>query len=443
MKKVQPNAIYFGNPLFSSKSRSKDFCFLHDKLESRLVGWRSKVLSWAGHATMIKVVASALPCYTFSTSDVPISVCDKLDSTTHHFWWNPKKEFGRYLAWKAWDELCKPKVSGGLGFRKAKKFNEALIAKFTWMVASGFNSPCILALQSVCAILKISIPLSPIEDKLVWVADSKGLFSVKSTLKLSMVHLESPIIDPCWSSLWKCKIHERLKMFLWRIGSETLPTNAALVARMGKGPGPLVSFVSDTVHVGNGLDIIKFVLNPPVCPGSPTKLCGISPDSSTQFALILDCIWSFRNQIVHQGPLQSPLTCLKSLKLRIMEHSTSLDPGDFMCPREVSWWLPPPPQIVAFDSSSAEAAAIVWALEIASSLKFPRIIVESDAKLCVDVVLGKPLDSCWRREANSVAHELASFFPPHGLPFSYKMDSLPPSFKEAWLSEFPAWFVAL
>ena len=53
-------------------------------------------------------------------------------------------------------------------------------------------------------------------------------------------------------------------------------------------------------------------------------------------------------------------------------------------------------QIAAFDSSSAEATAIVWALEIASSLKFPRIIVESDAKLCVDAVLGKPLDSCWR-----------------------------------------------
>ena len=148
MKKVQPNAIYLGNPLFSSRSRSKDFRFLHDKLESRLVGWRSKVLSWAGRATMIKAVASALPCYTFSTSDVPVSVCDKLDSTTRRFWWNPKKESGRYLAWKAWDELCKPKGSGGLGFRKAKKFNEALMAKFTWMVASGFNSPCISALRS-------------------------------------------------------------------------------------------------------------------------------------------------------------------------------------------------------------------------------------------------------------------------------------------------------
>ena len=158
--------------------------------------------------------------------------------------------------------------------------------------------------------------------------------------------------------------HERLKMLLWRIGSEILPTNAALVARMGKGDplcplchvenetlphlffycqvsrlfwfGVCWGFKSEAVHVGNGLDIIKFVLNRLVCHGSPTELCGISPDSSTQLALILDCIWSFRNQIVHQGPLQSPLTYLKSLELRIMEHSASLDPGDFMRPREVS-----------------------------------------------------------------------------------------------------------
>jgi hypothetical protein len=108
-------------------------------------------------------------------------------------------------------------------------FNQDLLSWNINILRDLFDS------ESVCAILKISIPLSPIEDKLVWVADSKGLFSVKSALKLSMVHLESPIIDPCWSSLWKCKIHERLKMFLWRIGSEILPTNTALVAEWARG----------------------------------------------------------------------------------------------------------------------------------------------------------------------------------------------------------------
>jgi hypothetical protein len=78
---------------------------------------------------------------------VPTAVCDKLDATTHRFWWSPKKEKGRYLAWKSWDYLCNSKAFGGLGFRKAKKCNEAFIAKLAWMIASKRDSPCMRALR--------------------------------------------------------------------------------------------------------------------------------------------------------------------------------------------------------------------------------------------------------------------------------------------------------
>jgi hypothetical protein len=86
MKKISDQATYLGAPLFATSNRTKDFKYLQDKLESRLKGWRSKNLSWAGRSTMIKSVAQALPMYTFSTFDVPKGVCDKLDSTTRRFW---------------------------------------------------------------------------------------------------------------------------------------------------------------------------------------------------------------------------------------------------------------------------------------------------------------------------------------------------------------------
>ena len=79
MKKVNLNAKYLGSPLFNSKSRIRDFTFLQEKLESRLLGWRYKALSWAGRDTMIKAVALALPSYTFFALDVPLSVCEKMD----------------------------------------------------------------------------------------------------------------------------------------------------------------------------------------------------------------------------------------------------------------------------------------------------------------------------------------------------------------------------
>ena len=57
MKSLKKDAIYLGSPLFLSRSPSKDFKYLIDKLETRLMGWRSKTLSWAGRSTLITSVA--------------------------------------------------------------------------------------------------------------------------------------------------------------------------------------------------------------------------------------------------------------------------------------------------------------------------------------------------------------------------------------------------
>ncbi len=57
MKTIPQNANYLGAPLFSTRSRSKDFKFLQERLESKLLGWRCKSLSWAGRNTLINSVA--------------------------------------------------------------------------------------------------------------------------------------------------------------------------------------------------------------------------------------------------------------------------------------------------------------------------------------------------------------------------------------------------
>ena len=93
-------------------------------------------------------MADSLPSYTFSTFDVPVGISNKLDAATHRFWWNPKKDKGGFLAWKAWEQLCCPRIHGWVGFRTAKKSNEAFIAKITWLVASKRISPCLVALRS-------------------------------------------------------------------------------------------------------------------------------------------------------------------------------------------------------------------------------------------------------------------------------------------------------
>lgn len=63
MKKLKQDAVYLGAPLFLSKSPSKYFKYLIDRLEIKLIGWRSKTLSRAERTSIIKSVAHAISNY--------------------------------------------------------------------------------------------------------------------------------------------------------------------------------------------------------------------------------------------------------------------------------------------------------------------------------------------------------------------------------------------
>ena len=148
MKSLKKDAVYLGAPLFMSRSPSKDFKFLQEKLESKFSGWRSKSLSWAGRCTLITSVAQAIPSYTLSAFHVPTKNCDKLDSLTRRFWWKPKEKKGKFIAWKQWDKLCHPKSAGGLGFKKIQRHQQCTIGQLAWMIASKRDSLCMKILRA-------------------------------------------------------------------------------------------------------------------------------------------------------------------------------------------------------------------------------------------------------------------------------------------------------
>ena len=134
--------------MFLSRAPSKDFAFLQDKLEGKIMGWRSKCLFGVGRKTLINSIAQTIPIYTMSTFNIPNKVCDKLDSITRRFWWKPKQHKGIFLAWKALDNLCCPTKEGGIRFKKAKHINSSLLAKLGWMVVSKRDSLCMSILRS-------------------------------------------------------------------------------------------------------------------------------------------------------------------------------------------------------------------------------------------------------------------------------------------------------
>ena len=74
VKNLKKDAVYLGAPVLLSRAPSKDFAFLQNKLESKLSGWRSKCLSWAGRRTLITAVAQSIPTYAMSSFNIPNKV---------------------------------------------------------------------------------------------------------------------------------------------------------------------------------------------------------------------------------------------------------------------------------------------------------------------------------------------------------------------------------
>lgn len=58
------------------------------------------------------------------------------------------------------------------------------------------------------------------EDELLWLANPDGCFSVKSCFKI----LEEEDNSEVWKAIWKARLHERCKLFLWRAMSNIIPT---------------------------------------------------------------------------------------------------------------------------------------------------------------------------------------------------------------------------
>ncbi len=85
----------------------------------------------------------------------------------------------------------------------------------------------------VAAIQKIPLPFTPKEDRLMWIKDPKGHFFVKSVIKTNQELDVAAYSNIKWTELWKLKLNERVKMLIWRIGSNIIPTKKNMTQRLG------------------------------------------------------------------------------------------------------------------------------------------------------------------------------------------------------------------
>lgn len=71
------------------------------------------------------------------------------------------------------------------------------------------------------------------KDSLLWTGSNNGVFLVKSCHALACSKARIEGVTTLWKLLWGSKLHERLKMFSWRLVIGVIPTKSVLGWRLG------------------------------------------------------------------------------------------------------------------------------------------------------------------------------------------------------------------
>ena len=106
------------------KKKEDSFDNIKQRDWKKLQGWEGKLLSQAGREILIKAVAQALPTYTMSCFKLPVTLFHDIEALIQRFFWGQRGD-SRKVHWVRWEELCKPKEQGGMGFKDLSRFNDA------------------------------------------------------------------------------------------------------------------------------------------------------------------------------------------------------------------------------------------------------------------------------------------------------------------------------
>ena len=125
---------YLGVPLSPVSLKVADYGVLVTKVRNRILNWKSKFLSLGGRKQLIVSVLQSLQLYWMAIFAFPSTIIHDLEALFRDFLWSHgNSSKGRCRV--AWSLVCRPKHSGGLGFKRLSVWNRSLLTKHIWDLA--------------------------------------------------------------------------------------------------------------------------------------------------------------------------------------------------------------------------------------------------------------------------------------------------------------------
>ncbi|XP_059451121.1 uncharacterized protein LOC132181912 [Corylus avellana] len=136
---ILARAKYLGIPLFMNRKKKDTSIELKDRFFAKISRWKARLLSQVARTTLLKLVANAIPTYIMSLFLLPKSLCSNINAGLRKFWWGFPQDKKHNLSFLSWENICKPKVLGGLGIRSMEFLNNSLLARLGWKMT--INQP--------------------------------------------------------------------------------------------------------------------------------------------------------------------------------------------------------------------------------------------------------------------------------------------------------------
>jgi hypothetical protein len=236
---------------------------------------------------------------------------------------------------------------------------------------STWNIPLISSLfdtHSVREIKKTAIS-SPSISEFLWTPSSSGKFTTSSAYRfissLRVSAYSTPFVPAQWKQLWKLKLNARLKLFLWKIAWDIVPSKARLQAVFPISPDdsmcPLCNMEEDSLlHLFFNCSFARIAWRSSFWPLdsqawsslslsswvqgiiSPHAAFGIPKDDVHLFqifsAVLCDRLWFCRNKAIHEGSIPDISKLALSIKKTASAHAAAW--GSVAATEEQAWCPP-------------------------------------------------------------------------------------------------------